>query len=186
MGYPMNIGQAAQAAGLTAKMIRHYEGFGLIPAAGRTDSGYRQYTARDVSMLRFIRQSRSIGFSIKQIASLLGLWADNERESRDVKAVAIGHIAELDRRMAEMARMKATLQEIADGCEGDDRADCPILSKLSGGTAGQGLAPAPGKTPAKRSAKPARAQAPKREEYEHGGLVAWMQNLHREQGAAQL
>jgi Cu(I)-responsive transcriptional regulator len=179
MGYPMNIGQAAQAAGLTAKMIRHYEGFGLIPEASRTDSGYRQYTARDVAMLRFIRQSRSIGFSIKQIENLLGLWADNARQSRAVKAVATGHITELDRKIAEMAQMKVALQEIADGCEGDDRADCPILSKLSGGTAGHGSDATSKRTTGKRSAKSVRAQPAKRQGYEHGGLVAWMQSVHR-------
>ncbi|MCW5658808.1 MAG: Cu(I)-responsive transcriptional regulator [Burkholderiaceae bacterium] len=180
----MNIGQAAQAAGLTAKMIRHYEGFGLIPEASRSDSGYRQYSARDVAMLRFIRQARSIGFSIKQIENLLGLWADTARHSRAVKAVATGHIAELDRKMAEMAQMKAALQEIADGCEGDDRADCPILSKLSGGAAGQGSGAGLERTTGKRGARPVRAAHPaKPQGFEHGGLVAWMRSVHRAEGA---
>ena len=67
MSYPMNIGEAAQAAGLTAKMIRHYEGLALIPQPSRTDAGYRQYSQRDVGMLRFIRQARSMGFSIRQV-----------------------------------------------------------------------------------------------------------------------
>ena len=133
MGYPMNIGEAAQAAGVTAKMIRHYEQLGLIPEAARTDSGYRQYTAREVAVLTFIRQSRSMGFSIRQIAQLLTLWADDQRQSREVKALAAQHIAELDRKMQEMAQMKAALERLATGCHGDQRADCPILDELESG-----------------------------------------------------
>ena len=132
MSYPMNIGQAAQAAGLTAKMIRDYEALGLIPQASRTESGYRQYTQRDVEMLRFIRQARSMNFSIKQIEQLLALWSDRRRESREVKAIVRAHMAELDRKMAELATMRASLEEIATRCPGDESAQCPILSKLSG------------------------------------------------------
>ena len=105
MSYPMNIGEAAQAAGLTAKMIRDYEALGLIPQASRTESGYRQYTKRDVDMLRFIRQARSMSFSIKQVEQLLSLWSDAQRESGDVKALAQAQVAELDRKMAELASM---------------------------------------------------------------------------------
>ena len=132
MSYPMNIGQAAQAAGLTAKMIRDYEALALIPQARRTDAGYRLYTQRDVEMLRFIRQARSMNFSIKQIEQLLALWGDTRRESRDVKAIAQAHLAELDRKMAELASMKASLEQLASRCPGDETAHCPILSELSG------------------------------------------------------
>lgn len=183
MGYPMNIGEAAQAAGLTAKMIRHYEGLGLIPEASRTDSGYRKYTARDITMLRFIRQSRSVGFSIKQIEQLLGLWADSNRESRDVRALAREHIAELDRRMAEMAQMKAALEAISAECQGDERADCPILSKLSGGAGGYRPASAPKAAP-KRGRTAERAERPKPGRHDHEGLAAWMHGLQRAGTAA--
>lgn len=84
----MNIGEAAEAAGVSTKMIRHYEQIGLVPAAARTDSGYRQYSAREVSVLRFIRRSRRLGFSIEQLAELLGLWSDAQRARRSVKAVS--------------------------------------------------------------------------------------------------
>jgi Cu(I)-responsive transcriptional regulator len=103
VSYPMNIGEAAQAAGLTPKMIRDYEALGLIPQASRTENGYRQYTKRDVDMLRFIRQARSMSFSIKQVEQLLSLWSDSERESSDVKALAQAQMAELDRKIAELA-----------------------------------------------------------------------------------
>lgn len=179
MAYPMNIGEAAQAAGVTAKMIRHYESLGLIAQASRSDGGYRQYGPRDVSVLRFIRQSRSMGFSIKQIEQLLGLWADARRESREVMALARAHLAELDRKMAEMAGMKAALQHLAQGCHGDERPDCPILGRLSGESA----APAPLAKAA--PARPRRAPRPaghREDSSPHGGLMAWMQGLNR--GAA--
>jgi Cu(I)-responsive transcriptional regulator len=181
MTHPMNIGQAATAAGVTAKMIRHYEQLGLIPEAARTDSGYRQYTAREVAVLTFIRQSRSMGFSIRQIAQLLTLWADDQRQSREVKALAAQHIAELDRKMQEMAQMKAALERLATGCHGDQRADCPILDELSNHASAAHATPAAAARPAaKLGARPrAPAAAPQAARPDHDGLGAWMRSLHR-------
>ena len=185
MTHPMNIGQAATAAGVTAKMIRHYEQLGLIPEAARTDSGYRQYTAREVAVLTFIRQSRSMGFSIRQIAQLLTLWADDQRQSREVKALAAQHIAELDRKMQEMAQMKAALERLATGCHGDQRADCPILDELANHAAVTHALPALKAAPssiAKATARPrasASAAAPQAARPDHDGLAAWMRSLHR-------
>ncbi len=132
-GMQMNIGEAAHASGVSAKMIRHYEDIGLIPKAKRTDSGYRRYNGVDVHTLRFIRQARSLGFSIKQIQALLSLWRDQRRPSSKVKALALAHIEELDERIREMQSMKRTLQELAAHCHGDERPDCPILDGLAAG-----------------------------------------------------
>jgi Cu(I)-responsive transcriptional regulator len=129
----MNIGEAAQASGVSAKMVRHYESVGLLPPAQRTEAGYRQYTANDVHTLRFIRQSRVLGFSIEQIRELLGLWQNRRRPSRQVKALALAHIEELDRKLEEIQAMKATLAHLAHCCHGDDRPDCPILEGLADG-----------------------------------------------------
>jgi MerR family copper efflux transcriptional regulator len=163
-------------------MIRHYEGLGLISDAARTHAGYRQYTERDVTVLRFIRQSRSMGFSIKQIEQLLGMWGNTHRQSREVKDLAREHIAELDRKMAEMAQMKASLERIAAGCQGDERADCPILSQLSGDAAPHRLAPPAPKAP-KQRIKTERTETRQPECHEHAGLSAWMQGL-RQAGTA--
>jgi Cu(I)-responsive transcriptional regulator len=127
----MNIGEAAKASGVTAKMIRHYESVGLFPEAQRTDSGYRQYTDKEVSTLRFIRQSRGLGFSIEQIRELLGLWQDRRRPSRQVKALAQAHMQELDAKLQELQAMKASLEHLVHCCHGDDRPDCPILENLA-------------------------------------------------------
>ncbi|HSG74720.1 MAG TPA: Cu(I)-responsive transcriptional regulator [Burkholderiales bacterium] len=127
----MNIGQAAKHSGVSAKMIRHYEGIGLIPKAARTFSGYRTYSGNDVHTLRFIRQARNLGFSIKQIEHLLGLWRNQRRPSSKVKALALEHIAALDARVAELQAMKRTLQALAEHCHGDERPECPILDGLA-------------------------------------------------------
>ena len=130
-GIQMNIGEAAKASGVSAKMIRHYEDISLIPKARRTDSGYRRYDGVDVHALRFIRQARSLGFSIKQIQALLSLWRDQRRPSSKVKALALAHIKELDARIREMQAMKRTLQSLAEHCHGDERPECPILDGLA-------------------------------------------------------
>lgn len=127
----MNIGQAAAASGVTAKMIRHYEEMQLIPSAARTLAGYRIYSEKDVHHLRFIRRARSLGFSIKQISDLLNLWRDQTRSSAKVKALALEHIAELEQKIAEMHAMKTELQHLVHGCHGDHRPDCPILDGLA-------------------------------------------------------
>lgn len=136
----MNIGNAARHSGVSAKMIRHYEGIGLISKAARSYSGYRTYAATDVHTLRFIRQARNLGFSIKQIGQLLGLWRNQRRPSSKVKALAQEHMAELDARIAEMQAMKRTLQELAVHCHGDERPECPILEGLAAPSAA-GAAP---------------------------------------------
>jgi Cu(I)-responsive transcriptional regulator len=127
----MNIGAAAKASGVSAKMIRHYESVGLFPEASRTESGYRQYADKEVNTLRFIRQSRDLGFSIEQIRELLGLWQNRRRPSRQVKALAQAHIQELEQKLQELQAMKATLEHLVHCCHGDDRPDCPILEALA-------------------------------------------------------
>jgi Cu(I)-responsive transcriptional regulator len=127
----MNIGEAAAASGVSAKMIRYYEETGLIPAIRRSDAGYRVYGDRDVQMLRFVRRARDLGFPVDQIADLLALWRDTSRHSADVKHLATQRIDELHRKIDAMQEMVATLQTLADTCHGDARPDCPILADLS-------------------------------------------------------
>jgi Cu(I)-responsive transcriptional regulator len=134
----MNIGDAAKASGVSAKMIRHYEEVGLLPPVERSASGYRRYTQREVHILQFIRHARDLGFSIRQIGELVGLWQNRRRPSRSVKKLAEAQIEALDAKARELLAMKATLQHLVMSCHGDDRPDCPILESLSGGSDAEG------------------------------------------------
>lgn len=189
MNRAMNIGEAAEAGGVSTKMIRHYEQIGLVPAAARTDAGYRQYTERDVSVLRFIRQSRRLGFSIERIAELLGLWSDSRRASRSVKALAQQHVADLEQKMREMAEMKQALERLVASCHGDDQPHCAILAGLA---VQSPAAPDPGSVEPGALRKPAAARAPattrsrssstSAPSASHAGLMAWTHQLRLHQG----
>jgi MerR family copper efflux transcriptional regulator len=126
-----NIGDAAKASGVSAKMIRHYESIGLIGEARRTDAGYRLYTQQDVQVLQFIHRARALGFSLDQIRNLLALWRDKQRASADVRALAQRHIDELNQKIAELESMRGTLERLAASCHGDGRSECPILEDLA-------------------------------------------------------
>lgn len=183
----MNIGQAAAAAGVTPKMIRHYESLGLIPEVERTDAGYRLYSPREVGMLRFVRQSRALGFSIPQIDSLLALWRDEHRESRAVKDLARQQLAELDARQRELDEMRGTLAGLIEKCAGDEGACCPILQRLEGAQPLDRLAAGAVKastlkqvkagSSAPRAARKERSSAVSRDAVGHSGLVAWSRSF---------
>ena len=126
----MKIGEASVASGISGRMIRHYEKIGLLPAAARTDSGYRDYDQRDVHTLRFIGRARDLGFSIDEISQLVALWNDRSRSSSDVKALALARAAELKRKAEHLDEMRVTLENLAARCHGDSRPECPILGGL--------------------------------------------------------
>jgi len=138
----MNIGQAARASGVSAKMIRYYEQIGLVRPADRTDSNYRSFDEREVNELRFIKRARGLGFSVEEIANLLSLWRDRGRPSREVKAIADTHVADLEARVAEMQSMVDALRHLSHCCAGGDPPDRPILADLAGeGFARDSVAP---------------------------------------------
>ncbi len=131
-GVLLNIGQAAARSGVSARMLRHYEGLGLLSGVARTESGYRQYTEADIHSLRFIKRSRDLGFSMDEITELMGLWQNRRRASSSVKRIAEKHLAELEQRIADMQAMQRTLSKLVHCCHGDARPDCPILEDLAG------------------------------------------------------
>jgi Cu(I)-responsive transcriptional regulator len=130
-----SIGEAAAQSGVSAKMVRHYESLGLLSRVARTEAGYRQYGAAEVHTLRFIRRARDLGFGMSEIGELLKLWNNRRRSSSDVKRIALKHVDDLERRLAEMAAMKRTLERLAECCHGDARPDCPILDELADASA---------------------------------------------------
>ncbi|WP_026379684.1 Cu(I)-responsive transcriptional regulator [Afifella pfennigii] len=127
----MNIGEAAAVSGLPAKTIRYYEEIGLI-SPDRRGNNYRDYSDSHVHNLRFLARARSLGFSIEECRQLLSLYGDRCRASADVKAIASRHITEIDRKVAELMEMRATLAVLVEACHGDERPDCPILEDLAG------------------------------------------------------
>lgn len=128
----MNIGEAAAASGVNAKLIRHYESIGIIPKAARSESGYRVYIASDVHILTFVRRARSLGFSMKEIKKLVGLWRNKSRASSEVKNLAVAHVKQLEKKIAELESIAKTLKQLAKCCHGDNRPECPILDDLAG------------------------------------------------------
>lgn len=128
----MNIKDAAARADLPAKTIRYYEEIGLITPA-RAANGYREFTEQHVHKLAFLSRARGLGFSIEDCRGLLALWEDRERASGDVRAIAVGHLAEIEAKIAGLEEMRATLSDLVQACHGDDRPDCPILNRLGAG-----------------------------------------------------
>lgn len=175
MSQAMNIGEAAEAAGVSAKMIRHYEQIGLIPAAARTESGYRQYTDQDVSVLRFVRKARQLGFSMDQIAELLGLWSDRRRASRKVKALAQSHLRALEEKLHEIAEMQKALKRLVVSCHGNDDPHCAIIDGLATRSpSAPSVAPARLKPPPAPHDRSSATQAPKPKRTDaHADLMAW-------------
>jgi Cu(I)-responsive transcriptional regulator len=127
----VNIGEAAKASGISAKMIRHYEALGLVGGIARSEAGYRRYDEATLHSLRFIRRARDLGFSIEEIRSLLALWRNRRRSSAEVKRIALAHVDDLQRRIDALQAMQRTLKHLAHCCAGDDRPDCPILDDLA-------------------------------------------------------
>lgn len=127
----VTIGKASSLTGVSAKMIRYYEEIGVLKKASRTDAGYRLYNQAHIQQLGFIRRARNLGFSMTEIQSLLKFWLDTDRESRNVKQLALSHLQEINAKILELEQMREVLQELADKCDGDDNPDCPILEGLA-------------------------------------------------------
>lgn len=128
---PVSIDEEAQRSGVAARMVRHYGSLVLLPAVARTESGYRQYGEADIHTLRFIKRSRDLGFSMEEIAELVGLWNNRRRASSSVKRIAEKHLGELEQRIADMQSMRSTLAHLVHCCHGDSRPECPILDDLA-------------------------------------------------------
>ncbi|WP_455384517.1 heavy metal-responsive transcriptional regulator [Acidihalobacter prosperus] len=127
----LTIGALARSEGLAAETLRYYERLGLIEPSGRTASNYRLYDTTAVRRLRFIRRAQALGFSLAEIGELLSLHAQPEADMGGVKRLAEHKIADIEEKMADLARMKAGLESLAERCPGHgSTAECPILATL--------------------------------------------------------
>lgn len=128
---PMTIGQLAKRAGINSETVRYYEQRELLPKPEKNASGYRQYTERDLVRLQFIRRSQMLGFTLREIGELLSLRSSEHATCQQVRLIANEKIADIERRIDELHRMKQALATLADTCIPNGRGNaCPILDAL--------------------------------------------------------
>ena len=128
----MNIGEISRIAGIPAKTVRYYEEIGLVKPA-RASNGYRAFRESDVHKLTFLARARALGFSIEDCRTLLALYEDDQRESADVKRIALRHLEKIEGKIRDLQDMHRTLSHLVEACAGDERPDCPILEGLGRG-----------------------------------------------------
>ena len=130
-GIILNIGKAAKLSNLTVKTVRYYADIGLVSPVKNNNTGYRDFSEDDVARLQFVSKARKFNFSIQECEELLSLYSDKNRSSREVKALTLEKISEIDIKLLELKDLKKQLSFLADNCKGNDRPDCPILDALS-------------------------------------------------------
>lgn len=137
------IGKAARAANLSIDTVRFYERSGLLKPPPRTASGYRLYRQDDIDRLRFIHRAKALGFTLEEIAQLLRL-NDGTGRRRDVKAVAAQRLEEIDRKLAELTRIRHALAHLVHACNAEGPlAGCPIIAALIGAEPTQAVSSTP-------------------------------------------
>ncbi|AKC87088.1 heavy metal-responsive transcriptional regulator [Pseudoxanthomonas suwonensis] len=128
----MKIGELARKAGVNIDTVRYYERQGLLPPARRLASGYREYAEADLRRLRFVRQARALGFTLEDIGELLSLSSRGDNDMAGMKATAAARLADVDARIAELARIRDALRSLVDACPGHGSVEgCPILRALA-------------------------------------------------------
>lgn len=127
----LTIGKLAEATGTKVETVRWYEKVGLIAAPARTDGNYRAYAPADLARLSFIRRARDLGFSLDQVRALLDLAAQRERDCVTVDVIAAEHLAEVDRKLADLTALRRELARLISTCGGGAVADCRILEALA-------------------------------------------------------
>lgn len=130
-GFSLNIGKAAKLSNLTVKTVRYYADIGLVSPVKNNNTGYRDFSEDDVARLQFVSKARKFNFSIQECEELLSLYSDKNRSSREVKALTLEKISEINVKLLELKDLKKQLSFLADNCKGNDRPDCPILDALS-------------------------------------------------------
>ena len=127
----MNIGKAAKLSGLTVKTLRYYANINLVTPYQDIKTAYRDYLDEDVAKLQFIGKARHFNFSIKDCRELMSLYEDKNRSSKEVKALTLEKISEIDKKLIELKNLRDQLNHLATNCHGDNKPDCPILDALA-------------------------------------------------------
>ncbi len=127
----MNIGKAAKLSGLTIKTVRYYSDIGIIKPQIDDNTGYRDFSDSDLAKLQFLAKARKFDFSLDDCRELLLLYENTQRSSKEVKALTLKKIAEIDTKLSELQVLKDQLSTLANACHGDDRPNCPILDSLT-------------------------------------------------------
>ena len=127
----MNIGKAAKLSNLTVKTVRYYADIGLVRPLKSNNTGYRDFSEHDLACLQFVAKARKFSFSIQECEELLSLYSDKNRPSKEVKALTMEKIAEIDAKLIELNDLRHQLSFLANNCKGNDRPECPILDALS-------------------------------------------------------
>ena len=129
----LTISHIAHAACVNLETIRFYERHGIIDHPPRTSSGYRQYPPDTIQRVKFIKHAQALGFSLKEIKELLDMRVNPEMDCGDVKTLAEKKIREIDKKIADMRKMRDALQRISDSCHGvGPTSQCPILTAIEG------------------------------------------------------
>jgi DNA-binding transcriptional MerR regulator len=128
----IKIGELAQRSRVGVDTVRFHERQGLLPKAQRLESGYRVYAAGDVQRLGFVRRARALGFTLPEIRDRLSLSDHRHDDMAAMKEVAVGKLADVEARLAELERIRAGLSTLVASCPGHGAlADCPILNALT-------------------------------------------------------
>jgi Cu(I)-responsive transcriptional regulator len=130
-GYIVNIGKAAKLSNLTVKTVRYYADIGLVRPLKNNSTGYRDFSEDDLARLQFVAKARKFNFSIQECEELLSLYSDKNRSSKEVKALTLDKISEIDAKLIELKHLRRQLSFLANNCKGNDRPECPILEALS-------------------------------------------------------
>lgn len=127
----LTIGKVAKLAGVGVETIRYYQRRGLVVEPHREESGYRQYPNDTVTRIRFIKRTKELGFSLKEIKGLLSLRVDPQMTCEDIKTRAVGKIHEIEVKILELQKIKNALTKLIISCERTGRTtECPILDFL--------------------------------------------------------
>lgn len=147
----MKIGEAAGASGVHVETIRYYERLGLLSPPKRTAAGYRAFSPAQVARLGFITRGRELGFSLQEIRSLLALSEDARLSCDEVDQLARVHLAQVEARRRQLARLARELKRVIGSCARNQRADCAILASLQPGR--ERTTPKPPRTASNRASR---------------------------------